>query len=648
MATNNTRTNVSKSLFVVVNDTNTGKVKRIAVPSDLQVGLQDNPAELQLLGRLSVSTNDLHVGSSITNLSSNNTIANVYATAAMSGSNISLMLPSNPRDGELHIIKDASGTAAASPLIVTSADSSLIDGSASVTMSTAYGSLLVYWATSAWRQFATSTGGGGGASTNSTYALISSDPTLPNSRTLTAGTNVSFSDAGPGSTLTINATGGSGGGADSQATYVLEAATSSLPNSRTLTAGTRIVITDGGPGSTLTLASSLSGSNFNGWIDGGNKMRTTGSIAIASDGGFAPNYGTDNFLYVSGTVGLAQGTSGRLVSTFGGDTLFSGSVIASGSGVVFPSLITVPTPPTALGVANVYAANHAGIMRPQLTMQWVNGWPSASLHPHVAFTRQCFWRAANGGITNGAMFGRAVFRGNASQPTSLNATGSYGQRWAIIEGTTSNQSNIGMDLGTDNPVWMGQDTQTGGFYFCTIFSIDQAQISTAQATVTSSFFAGLCDNLGAGSPFVQTKDWETDTAGGKIGFGWTARFAGNNIINKNPGVTGSYNWKAMAGPNARRAQQTDTGIPIVCQHYLCAQLYEPAGASGSVYWALQDLTTGQAASGQFLASNNALPSPFDGPGGQNYLYPGMNGLYLTGSGTSFNLRLVTMYIDTPY
>ena len=51
--------------------------------------------------------------------------------------------------------------------------------------------------------------GGGGAPNSASYLTLGTDATLTSERVLTAGTNISFVDAGAGSTLTINATGGS-------------------------------------------------------------------------------------------------------------------------------------------------------------------------------------------------------------------------------------------------------------------------------------------------------------------------------------------------------------------------------------------------------------------------------------------------------
>lgn len=48
-------------------------------------------------------------------------------------------------------------------------------------------------------------GGGGGAPTNATYVTLSTDATLTNERVLTAGTNITLTDAGAGSTITVAA-----------------------------------------------------------------------------------------------------------------------------------------------------------------------------------------------------------------------------------------------------------------------------------------------------------------------------------------------------------------------------------------------------------------------------------------------------------
>jgi len=51
-------------------------------------------------------------------------------------------------------------------------------------------------------------GGGSGAPTTSQYVLLSADATLPNERVLTAGSNVTVTDGGAGSTVTVAALAG--------------------------------------------------------------------------------------------------------------------------------------------------------------------------------------------------------------------------------------------------------------------------------------------------------------------------------------------------------------------------------------------------------------------------------------------------------
>jgi hypothetical protein len=51
-------------------------------------------------------------------------------------------------------------------------------------------------------------GGGGGAPTTAQYIALATDAGLTVERVLTAGTGITLTDAGPGSTLTIAATGG--------------------------------------------------------------------------------------------------------------------------------------------------------------------------------------------------------------------------------------------------------------------------------------------------------------------------------------------------------------------------------------------------------------------------------------------------------
>lgn len=133
------------------------------------------------------------------------------------------------------------------------------------------------------------------APVTASYVVIGTDATLTNERVLTAGSGISITDGGAGSTVTIAATGG-GGGADSAASYVVMAVTSSLANERALTAGTGLTLTDAGAGGNVTLAindstvATISGSTFTGAIKtkthsayaGSDFVITTGAVSTTN------------------------------------------------------------------------------------------------------------------------------------------------------------------------------------------------------------------------------------------------------------------------------------------------------------------------------------------------------------------------------
>lgn len=88
------------------------------------------------------------------------------------------------------------------------------------------------------------------APSDAAYVTLATHSVLTNERVLTAGTNMSFTDAGPGSTLTISNTGS---GAPTNVSYLTLGTDTSLTNERVLTAGSNITFVDGGAGSTLTI-----------------------------------------------------------------------------------------------------------------------------------------------------------------------------------------------------------------------------------------------------------------------------------------------------------------------------------------------------------------------------------------------------------
>ena len=98
--------------------------------------------------------------------------------------------------------------------------------------------------------------------------------------TLTAGSNITITN-GDG-TIEIASTGGGGGGAPTDAQYVTLAVDGTLTNERVLTAGTAISVTDGGAGSTVTIANTGVTSNVAG--TGIGVSGATGAVTISNTG----------------------------------------------------------------------------------------------------------------------------------------------------------------------------------------------------------------------------------------------------------------------------------------------------------------------------------------------------------------------------
>lgn len=198
------------SLFVFVKDTNTGKITRTAVPSDLQVGTSAKSAELTLFGRLSL--NVVHYIASRSNhnivqLTNSDTIACIECDDTQSG-NVIVKLPHNPRKGQLHFVKDASGTAETHNVQIHPAISStLIDNTSYVTIDTASGSIALFWSNDRWYVLVAGGGSGsGGAPTNASYYTVTDESsTLTQARYITWNTsNFSTIDSGPGGSFNVD------------------------------------------------------------------------------------------------------------------------------------------------------------------------------------------------------------------------------------------------------------------------------------------------------------------------------------------------------------------------------------------------------------------------------------------------------------
>jgi len=160
-----TRDETTRSFFVFARDTNTGVIKRVAVPSDLQVGLIDNPASLDLFGGLSLSTKEFSTTNEnmgVIKIGNHDTVAVVSNSVAPPSGRISVYLPVSPRNGQLHFIKDASGTALSTPIDIYPAPGVFIDDETTKSIFDNFGTLVLFWSGDRWRVLITGSGSGSG------------------------------------------------------------------------------------------------------------------------------------------------------------------------------------------------------------------------------------------------------------------------------------------------------------------------------------------------------------------------------------------------------------------------------------------------------------------------------------------------------
>jgi len=216
------------------------KLMRTAVLSDFQVGLPENPSELQLTGRISYSTAFAEVQpSQIVYFPPDVTIFLVstlpfeilrtgvaYSQLEDFKQTITVVLPQDPRVGQVCYVKDASGTAHVCAIKI---QGSKIDGDDSKLLDYKDGCIGLIWSGAAWSTLSDGNQSSsdnnllnktiqaaiesyGPATTDPAYIVLASSPSLPNERVLTAGSGITITDAGAGGSLTITAAGGGGSG----------------------------------------------------------------------------------------------------------------------------------------------------------------------------------------------------------------------------------------------------------------------------------------------------------------------------------------------------------------------------------------------------------------------------------------------------
>lgn len=310
-----TKASASQSPFVYVVDKNNGRISKVAFPSDVQVGMPGAPKDVEIIGGLSLaghlelSSAELLATSATYSLNNNTTLLAVKYGSTPSSGRYRINLPDNPKDGQIHIIKDAGPTAATYPIdVYTTSTSVTIDGAAYTSLTTDYASLTLIWRQGQWMSILSSAGAGGAPAT-AQYVTLATHGQLTNERVLTAGTGISIVDGGANAAVTISSVGFTGPTGPTGPAGATGATGPTGPTGAT-----------GPTGPTGATGDSWFSSSTNGSI------YTTGSTAFVGDEiGIDSPYdkGTDVFFYVSGTI---SPTNSLKRSLFGGDVVVSGSL----------------------------------------------------------------------------------------------------------------------------------------------------------------------------------------------------------------------------------------------------------------------------------------------------------------------------------
>lgn len=336
-----------QSFFVYEKDNNTGIVTRIAFTPNVQVGTSVTPSAFKLFGSfgLNTSTYITDTNNLTYQMSDYETVLNVQNTNSLA--NVSVVLPNSQNEGQLHYVKDITGTASGSAITI-SANGITIDGVTTKVLNSSYGMVAVYFSNNQWYSI-TSGGGSGGGNSVASYVVMSNDPTLPNDRVLTAGTNIIITDAGPGGNVMISATGGGGSG-DPNASYVVLSTTASLSNERALTAGTNISIVDGGANGNVTVSSTVdTGASYITVANTGSlsneRALTAGAGISITDGGANSSITISTSLLGAVPIYVPPSVAGGIDDEFDSSTL--------NAAWIFRDLTTGPTNRTPTAVSPI-------------------------------------------------------------------------------------------------------------------------------------------------------------------------------------------------------------------------------------------------------------------------------------------------------
>ncbi len=152
------------------------------------------------------------------------------------------------------------------------------------------------------------------------YLTLGTNTTLTNERVLTAGTNITFTDGGAGSTLTINASGGGGGSGSLRGQEFTSSGTFNVPS--TVSSVWVTMIGGGGGGSALAGAANGGGGG------GSGEYRESVPVFCTASGTITVTIGAAG----AGTTGAGNGTAGGTTSVNNGTLTYSAAGGGGGNG----------------------------------------------------------------------------------------------------------------------------------------------------------------------------------------------------------------------------------------------------------------------------------------------------------------------------
>ena len=144
-----TKSEVDKNLFLIAKDSQSSVIEMVASPANFQIGLTNSPADLTLMGRLSLSSRVYYA----TKQNAYNIMLDGDVSIALISIEIRnvarVTLPAGPREGQVIFVKDRDGVCSSAAMVISS-DEGTIDGASTTTINSDYGKKCFCWNTDRW------------------------------------------------------------------------------------------------------------------------------------------------------------------------------------------------------------------------------------------------------------------------------------------------------------------------------------------------------------------------------------------------------------------------------------------------------------------------------------------------------------------